>query len=341
MENNIEIIKAEFFDKDAIMIPNYYLYRINNNNRFYAKIEMLEEKEDLKISIAAGHTTIIQKSSPTPYYLIDWQIKQGDKAELLSQGAADFGSFGHFMISELVKGKKLIFSEDWINSIMQDYMSDSGKDFERCLEYTKLEKRNMLKDLYCFIKWFQDYKVKVIACEYPIFVDLAKPYEVDNFKVGSYSAILDFVCELTLPEIKSGKNKRPAETIKAIVDWKFRHKHDFYESEKVQLYAQLQAWNYENPDIKIDKVFNWSPNNFRMGSENPSYYDFKDQTISEGDNTPLLWESYLMQFHARKDYFKGMNKKHDFRFVEIGIDDDLDIIQEIDLFEELSQTGEF
>jgi hypothetical protein len=344
--DDIEEVKAEFFDEGAILVSPFYLYRINNKGRFYAKVETIEEEKEIttKISLAAGHTTVIQNCSPTPHELMEWKIRLGDKAKVFSGGAADYGSFGHYMISELIKGEKLIFDSLWIESKMEKYMNKTGKDFDRCMEYVKQEKRNMLKDLYCFIKWYQDFKVKPIVCEYPIFVEFEEPEQRGSFYVGKYSAILDFVCELTLPAIKSGKNKREEETIKAIVDWKFRHSHAFYEGEKVQLHAQHEAWKWLHPDIEIDRQYNWSPNDFRLSSKDPKYYDFKDQTVKENSQVsiPDLWESYLMQFHTRKDYFNGMQEKHDFKFVSIGLEDELDdIIESIDVFEEISQTGDF
>ena len=51
----------------------------------------------------------------------------------------------------------------------------------------------------------------------------------------------------------------------------------FYESSEVQLKAYEAMWNIHFPDLPIDKVFNWSPKDWRLSPT----YNLKDQTDSK------------------------------------------------------------
>jgi hypothetical protein len=133
------------------------------------------------------------------------------------------------------------------------------------------------KDVLAFAQFMIDCNVKPLAIE----ICLWHPKD-------GYAGAIDLVCEMDLVEkgffgevYASGTQKgQPKESkqmkrIRAIIDLKSGRK-GFYESHEIQLHAYLDMWNIHFPDTKIDKVFNWSPKEWRT---TPSY-NLKDQTDS-------------------------------------------------------------
>ena len=122
-----------------------------------------------------------------------------------------------------------------------------------------------------------DFKVQPLAIE----IILSHP--------DGYAGAIDLVCDLDLEEkgffgekYLSGANKgQPKESkqtrrVRAIVDLKSGRK-GFYESSEIQLQAYANMWRYSFEET-IDKVFNWSPKDFR--GTTPTY-NFKDQSDSK------------------------------------------------------------
>jgi hypothetical protein len=128
-----------------------------------------------------------------------------------------------------------------------------------------------------FAQFVIDCKVKPLAIE----ICLYHPTD-------GYAGAIDLVCELEIEEkgffgekYLSGANKgTPKETkrvrrVFAIVDIKSGRK-GFYESHEIQLHAYLDMWDNHFPDVRVEKVFNWSPKEWR----NAPSFNLKDQTDS-------------------------------------------------------------
>ena len=72
-----------------------------------------------------------------------------------------------------------------------------------------------------------------------------------------------------------------------MVDFKSGRK-GFYEEHEIQLECYRQMWNYHYPKLHIERVFNWSPKNWR--GITPTY-NLKEQTNSIAkDKLPHLVE---------------------------------------------------
>jgi hypothetical protein len=133
------------------------------------------------------------------------------------------------------------------------------------------------KDVLAFAQFMIDYNVK------PLAIELILYHPTDG-----YAGAIDLICEHDFEEkgffgetYASGANKgQPKESkrmirINSIVDLKSSRK-GFYESGEIQLQAYKEMFQIHFPDTKIDKVWNWSPKEWRS---TPSY-NFKDQTDS-------------------------------------------------------------
>jgi hypothetical protein len=187
------------------------------------------------------------------------------------------------------------------------------------------------RDVLAFAQFVLDYNVKPLAIE----IILAHPTD-------GYAGAIDLACQMDFTEkgyfgevYKSGEQKgQPKEskrvtTINAIIDFKSGRK-GFYESHEIQLEAYRQMWNLEFPQMRVDRIFNWSPKDWRS---KPTY-NFTDQT----DSRSL----------AKLPYLVSLNKievsKQNLNFVKIsgildldkGIEDNF---IEIDIYEHLKNKS--
>lgn len=115
-----------------------------------------------------------------------------------------------------------------------------------------------------------------------------------------YAGAIDLCAEITIEEkgffgdvYKTGANAgKPKETkrqrrIRAIIDFKSGRK-GFFPEHEVQLLAYKTMWNMHFEKYPVEKVFNWSPKDWR--GTTPTY-NFKDQTESKNaQKLPYLVE---------------------------------------------------
>jgi len=131
-------------------------------------------------------------------------------------------------------------------------------------------------------------------------------------KHGLVATTIDIVCTL-----KFGKK-----TVTAIIDLKSGavDREDY----QMQLYVSKALWEQEFPNIKIDMLFNYAPNDYRIGSlfsyihatkkGEKSYfkpYDFKNQTDVK-EITKWQWKKYLSLFHGNPSNMAGIGMSVDF-----------------------------
>ena len=112
------------------------------------------------------------------------------------------------------------------------------------------------KDVLAFAQFVRDYNVKPLAIE----IGLVSP-------VYHFAGCVDMPCVMTDP--KTGK------AFTAIVDFKSGRK-GFYEEHELQLHLYRMMWEDNFPEVKIDRLYNFSPKDWRT---KPTY-NLKDQTES-------------------------------------------------------------
>ncbi|OQB04017.1 MAG: hypothetical protein BWY21_02110 [Parcubacteria group bacterium ADurb.Bin216] len=133
------------------------------------------------------------------------------------------------------------------------------------------------KDILAFAQFIIDRKVKPLAIE----VCLYHPTD-------GYAGAIDLVAELDFDR------KR----ITALIDLKSGRK-NFYPSHEIQLGAYREMWKIHFPDKPVDKIFNWSPKDFR--GKTPTY-NLKDQTESKNiAKLPYLVELSRIETEKRDD----------------------------------------
>lgn len=263
----VEELSAMFFDAQALKHPSAPLYRMDStNHRYYYRWE--GETPVFYTSV----TTMIKNTLPTSPHLIKWLIdKGGDNGHDEAMERAAYGTFLHTQCAELLIGGK--YNLDKLSEKLTKFLTGEHLPPDRISWADELK-----KDVLAFAQFIIDTRVKPLAIE----ICLYHPTD-------GYAGAIDLVCELEVEEkgfygevYLSGANKgQPKETkqtrrVIAILDIKSGRK-GFYESHEIQLHAYNAMWSAHFPDVKIERLYNWSPKEFR--GVTPTY-NLKDQTDS-------------------------------------------------------------
>ena len=273
MQNGLtlEEMESQYFDADALRNSPRRVYRVGGTSkRIYYTLN-----DNGEPFFYSSVTTAISRNMPTSPFLIKWIADKGfEEAENYKEERADYGTFLHIEISDLLINRKCDL--DSLEDRLKQYIFENN--LPQSFIYYSEELR---KDILAFAQWVIDYNVKVIAVELVL----------ADEETGMGGAI-DIVCELDQVEkgffgevLKSGPNKgQPKETkrtkrVKAIVDNKSGRK-GFFENHKIQLQIYRKIWNVNFPEIQIENVFNWSPKDWTGSTPT---YNFANQTSIESE----------------------------------------------------------
>lgn len=275
----VEEVQAEFFNEDALQEQPEKVYRLDSSgHRYYYTFD-----EDGEPRFYVSVTTLIKQTLPTSPWLIKWIADMGyEENQRYAAERAAYGTFMHAQIAELI--------------IARCY--DLNKLKERLKMYIESEKLpsdfinyadDFKKDLLAFAQFMKDVNMKPLAIELVL-----------TNKEDGYAGAIDLCAEITIEEkgffgetYKTGANAgKPKETkqsrtVRAIIDFKSGRK-GFFPEHEVQLHAYRKMWNMNFPAYPVEKVYNWSPKDWR--GTTPSY-NFKDQTESKNaQKLPYLIE---------------------------------------------------
>lgn len=266
---SMELVQTQWFDPNAIRLPDYRVGRINYGyGRSYIRITNGELETPFRLYTSL--TTAISTCSAMERPLLEWYCKLGlAEADRYSKMAAHYGTLMHLLIGEYLQTQTFDFEE--CETKVQEYLSEKHyyeretNDWAEKLKY----------DLAAFIQFSVDYKIVPLGVEY-ILLSSAR----------SYGTLIDLVCRMTV-ETKgfhgdvylSGPRKgEPKETkqereVTAIINFK-SGRHAFYRSNGIQCICEKQLWEENFPDVPLDAAFNWSPKEWNT---TPSY-NLKDWT---------------------------------------------------------------
>ena len=267
----VEEMKATFFDADALIEPAYRVYQLNSKNHRYYYRYNTEGNPEFYPSV----TTVLRETMPKSAYLEEWKLSKGkEEAERYMAERADYGTFMHIQFGELLITRK--YDLDGLKGKLKDYIEAKNLPMDFIYNADDLK-----KDVLAFAQFIIDYDVKPLAIE----IALVHPQK-------HYAGMIDLVCTMNS---KIGGNER----ITAIIDFKSGRK-AFYEEHELQLHMYKAMWQYNYEDKPIEKVFNFSPKDWR---KKPTY-NLKDQTNSENAaKLPALLEIAAIEDSKRENTF--------------------------------------
>lgn len=272
-------IQAEFFNEDALQEQPETVYRLDSSgHRYYYTFD-----EDGEPRFYVSVTTLIKQTLPTSPSLVKWIADMGyEESHRYAHERAHYGTFMHSQIAELLIAR--CYNLDTIRDRLKLFIESEQlpSDFMGYADDIK-------KDILAFAQFMKDTDLKPLAIE----LVLTNPED-------GYAGAIDLAAELTIEEkgffgevYKTGVNAgKPKETkrqrrIRAIIDFKSGRK-GFFPEYEIQLHAYMKMWNMHFEAHPIDKVFNWSPKEWR--GKTPTY-NFKDQTDSKNaKKLPFLVE---------------------------------------------------
>ena len=285
----VEEMTAMFFD-GALIEPPYKVWQLNSKgHRYYYKFDDNGTPE-----FYPSVTTILSQTMPQSPFLIKWIADKGiDEAERYKAERAAYGTFMHAQFEELIINR--FYDLDGLKAKLKDYI-DNNKLPADFIYYAD----DFKKDILAFAQFVLDYDVK------PLAVEIALVHPVHN-----YAGMIDLPCTMLS---KPGSK----EYINAIVDFKSGRK-GFYEEAEIQLHLYAMMWNENFPDIPIDRVFNFSPKDWR----NKPTYNLKDQTDSpNAKKIPYLLELAAIEDEKRDNTFTDVSG-------EISLDNEPDLTNNI------------
>ena len=244
----VEEIRAVFFNADALKEPPYRVFQLNSDGyRYYYRFNEKGEPE-----FYPSVTTLLKQVMPTPPALLDWMIANGkDGGTEKRDIAAAYGTFMHGQFETLIINRHYDF--DNVPSILLAYMEREHVPESLFSQWVV----KVRKDVLAFAQFVKDYNVKPLAVE----IGLVHP----EFH---YAGCLDLPCVMTDP--------KTAKTFTAIVDFKSGRK-GFFEEHELQLHLYREMWNVNFENVPIERVFNFSPKDWRGAKPT---YNLKDQTDS-------------------------------------------------------------
>lgn len=201
-------------------------------------------------------TSVIGATTPTPYGLLEWMKRHGESADAMRDERADYGTTLHQLVEKvLVDGS--VTAEDIRLAVFAN--APTRVDLANW-------QRELAKDVLAFIAFAQEVGLRPVAVEYML--------RGDGY--AGAADILGYVNgHLSIVDVKSGKK-------------------GFYESHEIQLHMYRDAWNALHPDLQVERVYNWSPKDWR---KTPTY-TLKDQTkSSHAAKIPLLLDIFRMDGH--------------------------------------------
>src|SRR3990167_9386941 len=264
---DFEEVKTVWTDDIVIHKQPYTVYRIKvGGGRIYYTLDA-DNNPTFYISL----TTLTKHTLPTDEQLIKWIAQTGYyESKRYMNERANYGSLMHMAIGHFLISKAWNFeqSEDFITTTIQE----GAIDMIQPDKFTD----DLNRDVAAFAQFCVEYKVKPLAIELVLVSE------------KGYATLIDLVCRMIIEEkgyfgeaYKSGVQKgNPKESkrkkeITALLNFKSGKK-GFYEENEIQLEFEKKLFEENYPEIKIDKIFNWSPKDWN----NSPTYNLKDQSNS-------------------------------------------------------------
>jgi hypothetical protein len=282
MSMTFENVQTEWFDENALRLPDYKVGRVNfGRGRSYIRINEGGQLES-PLRLYTSLTTAISSCAPMEKPLLEWHCKHGlQESERLTKVAQMYGTLMHLEIGKFLKDK--VYDFDTTEAVVEDYTSEHSYWEVECKDWAM----KLKYDMAAFIQFFIDYEVVPLGIEYVLLSD------------KGFGTLIDLVCKITVDELgdwgevyKSGDREGQVKLTKArvqktaIINFKSGRK-GFFRSNGIQIECERELWEENFPDMPIDMAMNWAPNEW---IENPGYHikDWKGDICQEEIDAVLM-----------------------------------------------------
>lgn len=293
----VELVNTQWFDANAIRLPDYKVGRINYGaGRSYIRI-LPDGSLENPFRLYTSLTTALNSCAPMERPLLEWYCKLGlAEADRYVKMKQHYGTLMHILIGDFLMTNTFDFEA--IDEKVQEYLSEHSY-FEKEVNDWPSDLRY---DIAAFIKFANDVNMKALGVEYVLLSE------------RGYGTLIDIVCEMTIQEkgfwgdvYLSGPRKgEPKEStkpvdVRALINMK-SGRHQFYRVNGIQVACEKILWEENFPDLKVDRVFNWSPKDW---DTTPSY-NLKDWTEEIGESEI----SSILNLADIRFAQKAVNKKY-------------------------------
>ena len=311
---DIEKLKPYYFDNTLLVEPSYRLEMVTmKGQRWYYHFE------DDKPVFKEGVTSWIKSFMPTSPFLINWIADKGlEEAERYKNERGSYGTILHICTGRLTMNGFFDLDE-FENEWIVQWCIDEGLD----REFINKNVDELKKDILSWSQFLIDVDWQPLAIEIPLKCEALK-----------FASHIDHVGYMNVKEkgffgevYKSGPRKdEPKESyetfrVLSIIDIKSNRK-SFFEENEIQLHAYKRLWEENFPDHSVQKLFNWSPKEWRT---TPTY-NLKDQTTGLNKDKLDLFCQLAEIERAKKDKtIVRTGGKIDLKSHHINLSDNIEI----------------
>lgn len=296
-------VKAEFLNPDYIRENENIIRRLDiRGTRNYIEIY-----SDGSYLFGPSVTRVLQSQAPTSYGLKEFNLNNTkEKTEWILEHSSHYGTFLHIFFMDIILGAQVFLSDEFLFKYMEEAYKENGFDYIEGRKWYAEQGRDLKKDIFGFLKFVQDFKVRPLAIEWPFvlkgyrcgscgntWLNLNGPKCADCgseeiTETGLYAGTIDLVAKISVGSYE----------FVAVIDYKSRMS-GFYESDALQLYAYFTAWNAKNPELQAEGMYSYCCRNFKLPlGKTATLYQVKDQTKNECN---WKWWHYLKGYHKDEE----------------------------------------
>lgn len=268
---------AEDFTNELFsVLPKNQVYRMpsTTSSRFYFSWVGGELVYGSGLSAFAKHMS-------NSYFLDKWKQDNGPAADEIMRIAASYGTFVHVVYSviatDYARGYGFKVNRNLFTAL-REYMVSLGIPLSLVGDWSS----RLSNDVASFTRWLHEWKVEVLACEYPVF----------DWTLG-VSTPIDLVFTY---EGKRG------ERITAAMNYKTRESGSVFQSDEYQIPVEALLLDRNLPDLKVSESFVWIPRNPKRATTDPWIVKDMLKVKHARLSRPYSWDDFVRDWNWQKMY---------------------------------------